>query len=271
MNRWSGGALGAGMILRSLLLGWAILFAPFALAQSTAEVRFTEGLIRGFLTVREMNGTVIGNGELTQIPRGERVTSHLVLRFKDGSTYDETVHFSQKNRFQLLNYRLVQKGPVFKLPLDMRIDRSTGRAIVRYTDEDGKQQVESERLELPPDLMNGMLPILLKNIRPGTRQTIVSLVAPTPKPRLVKLEISPEGEAKFLAGGASRKATQYRIKVDIGGILGVLAPLVGKQPEDSHAWVLDGEAPAFVRLEGPLFMDGPIWRIETASPVWQGR
>jgi hypothetical protein len=118
--------------------------------------------------------------------------------------------------------------------------------------------------------MNGMIPVLLKNIPPGTTETTVSLVAATPKPRLVKLVISPEGEAKVLAGGVSHKATQYRVRVEIGGILGFLAPLVGKQPQDSHAWVVDGDAPAFVRMEGPLFAGGPSWRIEPASPVWQG-
>ncbi len=50
----------------------------------------------------------------------------------------------------------------------------------------------------------------------------------------------------------------------IGGIEGK----IGKQPPDIHVWVLGGEAPAFVKMEGPLFYGGPIWRIELASPVW---
>jgi hypothetical protein len=95
-------------------------------------------------------------------------------------------------------------------------------------------------------------------------------VAATPKPRLVKLMISPEGEAKVLAGGAVHIAKHYRIKVDIGGIRGFIAPLLGKQPEDSHAWILGGDAPAFVRIEGPLFIGGPSWRIEPANPQWRG-
>ena len=136
---------------------------------------------------------------------------------------------------------------------------------------EARRKEEGDRLDLPPDLANGMIPVLLKNIPDGTKQTTVSMVAATPKPRLVTLVITPEGEAKFLAGGVSHEATQYRIKVEIGGVLGFLAPLVGKQPEDSHAWVLEGDAPLFVRLEGPLFMGGPSWRIEPASPVWQGR
>jgi hypothetical protein len=255
--------------VRGLFLAWAMLLAPSVPAGPALEVRYTEGLTRGFVVLRNLDGNVIAHGDLAQVVRGGRVTSHLVLSFKDSSTYDETVEFSQQGSFRLLSYRLVQKGPVYKLPMDLTIERSTGYATVRYTGEDGKEHVERERLELPPDLANGMVPILLKNIPPGSKQRTVSLVAATPEPRLVSLVITPEGEAKFQAGGTVHKAKQYRIKVEIGGILGVLAPLLGSQPEDSRAWVLDGDAPAFVRMEGPLFMGGPSWRIEPASPVWQ--
>jgi len=40
---------------------------------------------------------------------------------------------------------------------------------------------------------------------------------------------------------------------------------MGKQPADTHVWVLGGEAPAFVKAEGPLYVGGPIWRIQLAS------
>jgi hypothetical protein len=43
------------------------------------------------------------------------------------------------------------------------------------------------------------------------------------------------------------------VKVKIGGIAGLVAPLLGKQPPDTHVWVLTGDAPAFVKLEGPLY------------------
>jgi len=45
-------------------------------------------------------------------------------------------------------------------------------------------------------------------------------------------------------------------------------PLVGKQPPDSHVWILGGEAPAFVKAEQPPYNEGPVWRIELTSPVW---
>ena len=91
----------------------------------------------------------------------------------------------------------------------------------------------------------------------------------TPKPRVVKLHIVPEGEESFTTGGAKRKATHYVVKVEIGGLSGLVAPLLGKQPPDLHVWILQGQAPAFVKFEGPLYLGGPSWRIELTSPVWQ--
>jgi hypothetical protein len=259
------------LLLKGVLLALVVLLTPSVQAQSMVEVRYTEGLVHGFVVLRAMDGSTLAHGDLTQVPRGERVTSRLVLNFKDGSLYEESVSFSQRDVFKVLDYHLVQKGPAFKVQIDMTIDTSTGLVHVSYTDEDGKAKEESRRFDFPPDLVNGLVPILLKNIRPDAKETTVSLVAATPEPRLVKLVISPEGEAEFLIGEASRKAMQYRMQVEIGGLLGFFAPLVGKEPEVSHAWVLPGDAPAFLRLEGQLFMGGPIWRIELSSPVWQGR
>jgi hypothetical protein len=102
-------------------------------------------------------------------------------------------------------------------------------------------------------------------------QTKVSMVAATPKPRLVKLAITSEGEETFRIGDSSRKATRYAVKVEIGGVVGLLGPLLGKQPEDTHVWILHDEAPAFVKSEGPLYLGGPIWRIELTKPGWPGR
>jgi hypothetical protein len=139
---------------------------------------------------------------------------------------------------------------------------------VVHTIEGGKEKVVTERLSLASDLANGLILTILKNIRPDTPETKVSMVAATPKPRLVKLAITPQGETPFRTGGVNRKATHFVVKVEIGGIAGVVAPILGKQPPDTHVWILGGEAPAFVKSEGPLFDGGPIWRIELVSPNW---
>jgi len=251
-----------------VLLTWALLLPSPVLSQSPVAVQYTEGVVRGFLVLRTLEGNILAEGDVTQFARGDRVTSHTVLRFKDGSINEETVVFSQRHIFRLIIDHQVQKGAAFKQPMDVSVDGLTGQVTVRYTDNDGKEKTVTDRLKLPPDVSNGMILTLLKNIRPDVPLTTLSMVAAAPKPRLVKLLISPEGEESVSAGGSSHKATRYVVKVDIGGVAGVVAPLVGKQPQDTHIWILGGDAPSFAKSEGPLYGSGPIWRMELTSPVW---
>jgi len=231
------------------------------------RVRHAEGLVHGFLTLRTADGTLVANGDLIQTSAGNRVTTRLVFHFKDGSLLDETAVYSQRGTFRLLTDHLVQKGPAFTHPVDMTVDASSGQVTVRYVD-DGKDKVETEQMKLPPDLANGVTLTLLKNIRPDALPESLSMVVATPKPRLVKLKLSTEGDEPFSTGSAGRSATHYVVKIEIGGLSGLIAPLIGKQPPDTHVWILQGAAPAFVKSEGPMFLGGPIWRIELSSPAW---
>jgi len=240
---------------------------PGVASAEPVAVRQVEGLVHGFLVLRSSEGAVLASGDLIQVARGNRVTSRLVFHFKDGSLHDETAVFSQAGHFQLLSDHLVQRGAAFERPLDMTIDRRRGRVTVRYTD-DGKEKVEVEQMELPLDLANGMIITLLKNVRPDVLPPSVSFIAATPKPRVVKLVISAAGAEPFTLAGSARRAMHYVVKVDIGGLSGLIAPLLGKQPPDSHVWILGGEAPAFVKSEAALFLGGPLWRTELISPVW---
>lgn len=251
-----------------LLTGLAAVIAPASLAADPVPVRFTEGVVHGFLVLRTLDGTAIATGDLIQLARGGRVTARLVFRFTDGSLHDETAVFSQQGHFKLISDHLVQKGKTFKRPIDMLIDCLKGQVTVRYTEEDGDAKVAVEQMAMPPDLSNGLMLTLLKNIRP-TPPSTVSMIAATPKPLKVKLEITSAGDEAFSFAGSARKAIHYVVHVDIGGIKGVLADILGKDPPDTHVWILGGEAPAFVKSEGPLFPGGPSWRIELAAPVWK--
>jgi hypothetical protein len=247
------------------LLFVAGLFGADALQAESVAVRHPEGLVRGFLFLRSLDGAVIANGDLMQSLRGDRVTSRLVFHFKDGSLQDETAVFTERRSFRLLSDHLVQRGPTFPHPMEVSIDATTGRVTVRHRD-DGQEKVIEERMELPSDLANGMMVTLLKNIAPEASSTTVSMLFATPKPRLVKLVITPVGKEPFSVGRASYKATRFNVKVEIGGLAGLIAPLLGKQPQDTSVWILGGDAPGFVRSEGQFYQGGPVWRIELASP-----
>jgi len=252
----------------AVLLAYATLLQPATASAQAVAVRHPQGTLHGFLVLRTLKGDALADGDLIQVVRGNRVTAQLVFHFKDGSIHDETAIFSQDRTFRLLSDHLIQKGPSFPHPLDVSINGSTGQVTVHSTDDKGKEQVVTEHLALPPDVSNGLLLTLLMNLGPGSPTAKFSMVAATPKPRLIKLAVTSPGEDAFSVGGSSRKATHYVLKVEIGGAKGVVAPMVGKQPPDTHVWILPGDAPAFVKLEGALAYETPVWRIELASPVW---
>jgi hypothetical protein len=260
--------------LRALLLRFWPLFAilfcagqPGAQADSTS-VRHVEGTIHGFLELRSEDGQVVASGDSIQLVHGGRVTSQTVFKFNDGSIDDETTVFSQRGVFKLITYHRVQKGPAFPHPMDVTIDAGSGQVTVRTTGKDGKEEVQTDHVKLPPDLANGLVPVVVENMPADAQTATVSMLLSTPKPRLVKLTLTKLGEDDFSLGGLRRKANHYQIKIELGGVAGIVAPIIGKEPPTIDMWAVGGQAPAFVKEHGPLYPDGPMMTIQLASPVW---
>src|SRR6266571_9267079 len=126
---------------RDILLACATMLHPNALFADMIPVRHTEGLIHGFLLVLTFEGKALADGQMTQDAQGDRVTNHLIFRFKDGSIYEDTTVFSQRGTFRLLSDHLSLRGSSFKQPVDTWIDASTGEVKVRYTEHKGKEKV----------------------------------------------------------------------------------------------------------------------------------
>jgi hypothetical protein len=249
----------------------AALFVELLAGSSAPQmipVKYPEGVVHGFLALRSMSGEVLAEGALLQTARGNEVTSRLVFHFHDGSVQDETAVYSQRGTFRLLRDHVIQKGPSFPTSIDATFDVGRGTVTVRSRKKDEEEEVKTERIKLPPDLSNGLLFTLLKNVRPDTAKMESHFLAFTPKPRVVRLEISAAGQDAFSLGSSTLKATHFVVHPELGGVTGVIAPLVGKEPPDMHIWTLFGDVPAFVRFEGSLYSGGPTWRIEYISPHW---
>jgi hypothetical protein len=262
----------AGKHLRPMylvaMIACLMFLVPVGMLADPVVVHHAEGMAHGFLVLQTLDGNVIADGDMIQVAKGNRMSVHISFHFKDGSLYEDTFAFTQRGTFRLLSDHLVEKGPAFKQQLDTSLNATTGKVTTSYTDSDGKEKMDTDQMKLPPDLSNGMMPILLKNLQPGADKTTVSMVVATPKPRLVKLIVTPVGEESFTVGGGTRKAEHYSVKIDLGGAAAVLAPIFGKEPPDTNVWIVGGEAPLFLKSEGPLFNGGPIWRIAPVFPVW---
>ncbi|MFZ0301894.1 MAG: hypothetical protein WAL75_04385 [Terracidiphilus sp.] len=260
-------------LFKHCLRSWALIAIlacvrlPAAHADPT-PVRHVQGTIHGFLELRAGDGRVVASGDVLQVPHGDRVTTQTFFKFKDGSTDDETTVYSQHHIFQLITDHHIQKGPSFPHPMDVTIDARGGQVTVRSTGKDGKEEVKNDHMKLPPDLANGLVPLVVENMLADAPATTVSLLVADPKPRIVKLVFSKVGEDDFSVGESPRKAIHYEIKIDLGGVAGVVAPLIGKQPPNIQIWTVGGEAPVFVKELGPLYPDGPMMTIQLANPVW---
>ena len=245
-----------------------LLLLPACAPAEQIPVRHVEGTLHGFVAVHTQAGELVGEGDLSEVPHGSRVTLRMDLRFKDGSVDDETTVFTQRGTFQLISDHHIQKGPFFPHPLDMTIDARSGQVTIRSTSKDGKPQVDVQHMNLPPDLANGLTFVLPKNLPLDAAETDVTMLSSASKPRLVKLAFSPRGEEPFSVAGFEQKAMRYEMKVDLGGVAAVVAPVIGKQPPNMQMWIVEGDAPVIVKQTAFLYEGGPVLTFEMASPVW---
>jgi hypothetical protein len=243
------------------------LLGPGTGAADPVKVRLPEGNARGFLVLRTLDGEAIAHGELRQKPAGRVIESLLALRFKDGSVREETTTFSQREVFRLEAYRLVQRGPSFPT-MEVAFDRKSGQYRARVQEKkDGEAESASGPLEMPADLYNGLALVLLKNL-PSPAGVSARLAVFLPKARVITMQLGPEGEERVLVGGEPRKVTRHLVKLEVGGLAGLVASMIGKEPPDLRYWLVDGPVPAFARFQGAMFLNGPVWRLEFAPLEW---
>lgn len=223
--------------------------------------------MHGFVVVRDSFGKLIAVGDQLNMTRGDRVRSRLVIHFRDGSIDDERTVFTQGKFLRMVSDHHIQTGPSFKEPLDLEINLPSG--TVKYHEvKDGKDEVKTKHMDLPPDLANGIMSPLLDNYPSKTTELKVSYLTGGSDPRVVHLSIKPGDTEFFHVGGSRRRAKRFNIHVEIQGIAGAVAPLIGKQPSDIKIWLMDGEVPTFLKMEGAFYQQGPIWTLQLASPIW---
>jgi len=244
----------------------AWLLSAAAVHAAPIGVRVRESAAHGFVDFFDGDKR-IASGELVQFPRDQgRLENRLTIGFEDGSFYEETLTFSQERFFRLHTYRLVQRGPSFPETADVSFDDG-GAYEARVTKRGKSAETDKGHVDVPADVYNGLLSTLLKNLGPGETAEVHTL-AFTPKPRLLDAKLTPQGETRFAIGSAMRVATKYRVAFHLAGLAGVAAMLIGKDPPDVYYWIVGGPAPTFVRFEGPLTADGPVWRGELGAPRW---
>lgn len=240
--------------------------AATATAGATAiQVRYPEGTIHGFLDLRTASGELLAHGDLLQLAKNDGIESRMLFHLAN-SVFEETVNFTQRGVFVLQSYHLVQSGPLFAEDIDATITRGGAYIVTTKSHSDGHVKRYVGNIELPPDVYNGMVVTIAKNLPAGEGETI-HIVAFTPQPRMINLELALAGTEHVLLGKHKEPASHLVLKPKLGVGLALGAKLKGEYPPDSHVWIVTDQVPAFVRYQGPMY-SGPVWRIDLTSPSW---
>jgi hypothetical protein len=256
------------MKLMSVLsaVGVVVAAAFDPLMAAPVPVRFAEGVTHGFLVLRSVDGAAVAQGDLLQTWREGEINKQMVFHFKDGSVFDERVTFTERGVFVLKHYALSKRGPAFEADTEISMTPATGAYRVATKDrKDGSEKVLEGTIDLPSDVYNGLILVVVKDLEKGAGET-VHYVAFTPQPRVIELELKPVGEQKIAVGDLTKSAVHYVLKPRLGIWLKLFATLTRRVPDDSHAWVSADEVPAFVGFEGSLTTPGPVWQIEMLCP-----
>lgn len=211
-----------------------------------------------FMVARSGDGRKIATGEFSQVVQGDEVTMRMTYRFVDGSIDDETTTYVQRGTFRLIQDHHIQRGPFFSRPVDFTVNAAAGTASTSTTDRRGRVHLATKHINMPKDLANGMVGTLLLNVPNNTTPFRVGMLAPVGGDRLIQLLISSEGEKTVHLSGKTLPATVFRIHPELGGIVGLIARLIGLQPKDVMVWVLEGENPAVAVIVGQLSGYGPV-------------
>jgi hypothetical protein len=222
------------------------------------SVKHIQRPMHRFMVARSEAGKIIASGEFSQVVQGGEVTMRLTYHFVDGSIDDEATTYTQQGTFRLVRNHHIQKGPFFTKPIDFTVEAATGIATSRTVDKNGKIHVESKHMALPDDLANGLVGTLLLNVPRNKTPFRVGMLAPVGGGRLVRLLISSEDEQTIQLEGRTLKAIVFRIHPELGGIVSMIARLIGLQPKDVVVWVRDSEEPAVLVIVGQLGGYGPV-------------
>ena len=149
----------------------------------------------------------------------------------------------------------------------MTIDARSQTVSMRALSKPG-QDAKTEHMDIPPDTSNGLLFNLIKNLQSTAPEVEVSYVAARPSRAWSSWRSPLKSRGQFTAVYRRINAAVWCVKAELGGLTGIVAPMIGKQPPDTHVWVAENGVPTIVRVDTALYVGGPVWSIQLASPVW---
>jgi hypothetical protein len=221
-----------------------------ALPASAVPLRYPQGDLHGFPTMRDEHGNLVAKGELTQKLEGDRLVVHGVWVFEDGRVADEDDELRVGRDLRQERFAWVERRGSAELRR-IEVDFRSGDATVAHFGQ-AKPERWREKLHLPPGkAFTGYATALavsqLRDALAKDAHAELTFVAFTPKPRTVTLEISRAQDDAIGAAGRQIPADRYTLHPEIPFPANVFV-----HAKDAHLWFTHSAPPALLRAEQSL-------------------
>lgn len=250
-------ALGAALVAASV--------AGTACAREAGDpirLRWEEGDVSGFTSIYSADGKhVIGFVEYSQSRRGNLLSMVRISRFKDGSSDEDRADAYVGPTLRAVGGRSIIRDTDGRALVDLVIDVANGR-IAGFTDIDGDRKAYDEHVDLPPATYWGpLLFVVLKNFNGNAEdgRIVFRTVVPTPKPRVLDMEIVREDAARLPRPGGSVDAVRFGLRPTFNRFVD---PLVHLFVPDATFFVAPSRPPSLAGFTGPRNYAGQEIRLE---------
>jgi hypothetical protein len=254
------------MTYRILIIALFVLPSVPAVARGDPKppikLKYTEGDFAGATTIWSEDGKrVMGFIEYRQHLRGDRLHIERVAHFRDGSSDADDADVKVGARLESISGRSIIRDTRGKPIVDLKIDVAGKRVTGFYIGDDERKAVDEEVDIGPGTYWGPLFNIALKNFDANADgDTLVfQSILPTPKPRVIDMELKRDGKATVRRTGGSVQATRYTLLPTVNFLIDLILRRVALKTE---FFIDAGTPPAVTRFAGLRNYAGQPMRLE---------
>jgi hypothetical protein len=248
-----------------LLCVVAMAHGGSALARESGDpivLGWTEGDVAGMQPIFSGDGRqTIGFIEYHQHRQGDVLTAVRVARFQDGSSDEDEVEARIGTVLTAVRGRSIIRDTQGRPTVDLEIDVPGGH-ISGFSDVDGDRETYDEAVQLPPGTYWGpLIFIVVKNFdqNQSDGRVVFRTVAPTPRPRVIDMELVSEGASSVTRPGGRLDVVTMALRPTINWLID---PIIQRIAPKTVFFIQPGVPPALARFDGPRNYGGQEMRLE---------
>jgi hypothetical protein len=241
-----------------LVLASSAAAAPAVARQSGDPIalKWVEGDVAGMTHILSADGSqTIGVVEYHQHRNGDVLDAVRVARFVDGSSDEDQVRARIGDTLVALGGRSILRDEHGNTVVDLTIDVPGGR-ITGFSGLGSDRETYDEKVELPPGTYWGpLIFIVVRNFDQNAvdNRLVFRTVAPTPRPRVIDMELIRDGTAEVSPPGATLDVVKLKLRPTVNWLID---PIIQRIAPKTEFFIQPGAPPALARFEGPRNFGG---------------